>query len=98
MPRGMRFAAVGTFNKVDLMAESKSIYSRGGSGMTTGGLDGYLGPEAGDFSNLPDHIEEPAVMDDMLQVDCDGADKAEMVCQIAEAEKKLKDISQTAQK
>ncbi len=65
----------------------KSIYSRGGSGMTTGGLDGYLGPEAQDFSNLPESIEDPDKGDDVAEVDCAGSDKNEAVCQIAEAEK-----------
>jgi len=72
------------------MAEERSIYSRGGSGMTTGGLDGYLGPEAQDFSNLPEHMEEPVKADDTPEVDCAGADSAEAVCQIAEAEKRAK--------
>ena len=67
----------------------KSIFSRGGSGMTTGGLDGYLGPEAQDHSNLPEHIEEPKKSLDDSTMDCDGAAKDQAVCQIAKAEKEL---------
>ncbi len=70
------------------MAE-RSMYSRGGSGMTTGGLDGYLGPEAQDFSNLPESIEDPEKIDQTPEVDCNGSDKDDSVCQIADAEKKL---------
>jgi hypothetical protein len=65
----------------------RSIYSSGGSGMTTGGLDGYLGPEAQDFSNLPTHIEEVDAAKDVPDVDCQGADSNEPVCQIAAAER-----------
>ena len=69
------------------MAE-KSIYSRGGSGMTTGGLDDYLGPEAQDFSNLPESIEDPEKVEEKVrELDCAGADANEPVCKIAEAEK-----------
>jgi hypothetical protein len=68
------------------MAE-RSIYARGGSGMTTGGLDSYLGPEAQDFSNLPEHIEDHEVTEDVRKMDCAGADKDEAVCQLAEAVK-----------
>ncbi len=69
------------------MAE-KSMYSRGGSGMTTGGLDGHLGPEAQDFSNLPEGIEDPEKIDERVrELDCAGADANEPVCKIAEAEK-----------
>ncbi len=71
------------------MAE-RSIFARGGNGMTTGGLDGYLGPEAQDFSNLPDHLEAVNGADQTADVDCSGANSDEPVCQIAkvEAEKK----------
>jgi hypothetical protein len=69
------------------MADIRSIYSKGGSGMTTGGLDGILGPEAQDFSNLPEHIEHVEQTDEESIVDCQGSDKDEAVCQIAEAEK-----------
>jgi hypothetical protein len=65
---------------------SKSIYAPGSSGMTTGGLDGYLGPEAKDFSNLPEHIEEVDADTDAKVVDCSGADANEAVCEIAKAE------------
>jgi hypothetical protein len=68
------------------MAENKSMYSRGGSGMTTGGLDGILGPQAPDFSNLPEHIENLELDEPEIAVDCDGKDKDEAVCQIAAAE------------
>lgn len=66
----------------------KSMYSRGGSGMTTGGLDGYLGPEAQDHSNLPEQIENVEVEDDVSEavIDCEGADREEPVCKIARAE------------
>jgi hypothetical protein len=68
------------------MAE-KSMYQRGGDGFTSGGLDGYLGPEAQDHSNLPEQVEdaESAAADPAL--DCEGADAGEPLCQIAEAEK-----------
>ena len=65
-----------------------SMFGRGGSGLTRGGLDRYLGPEAGDESSLPPSIEDPAhVPEPEHPVDCAGADKDQAVCQIAEAEK-----------
>jgi hypothetical protein len=79
---------IANLHKVVCMAD-KSMYSRGGSGMTTGGLDDYLGPEAQDFSNLPEHIEEPAKVDEELRkMDCNNTDADEAVCKIAEAEKR----------
>jgi hypothetical protein len=77
--------AIHLFNKVVHMPE-KSIFSRGGSGMTTGGLDRFLGPQAGDHSSLPDHTEDPANANDAREVDC-KADPDEPVCQIADAER-----------
>jgi hypothetical protein len=73
------------------MAE-KSMYSRGGSGMTSGGLDGYLGPEAQDHSNLPERIENVAVDDEATDavIDCEGADRDEDVCKIAKAEEEAR--------
>jgi len=68
------------------MAE-KSIFSRGGNGMTTGGLDSYLGPEAQDFSNLPEHIEDPEKSDDADEMDPAALSEEEAVWKIAEAEK-----------
>lgn len=70
------------------MQPIRSIYARGGDGMTTGGLDGYLGPEAQDFSNLPPSIEEPTEVNDVLDTDC-VANPDEPVCQIAAAEKQI---------
>lgn len=67
------------------MAE-RSMYSRGGSGMTRGGLDRYLGPEAQDSSSLPEDIEQPQPQEDAPEVDCSGADRDEPVCQIAKEE------------
>ena len=67
----------------------RSIYSRGGSGMTRGGLDRYLGPAAGDYSSLPDHPDEAELAEPTVPVDCENADKDEAVCQIAAAEKEL---------
>lgn len=55
--------------------------------MTRGGLDRYLGPEAGDSSNVPMEIENAQVTEAPTQVDCAGRDKDEAVCQIAEAER-----------
>jgi hypothetical protein len=66
----------------------RSIYSKGGNGMTTGGLDGYLGPEAQDFSNLPVSIEDPKEVNDVIDVDCKTHPDA-AVCQIAAAEKEV---------
>ncbi len=58
--------------------------------MTTGGLDGYLGPPAGDFSNLPPSIDDPEKCEeDVPDPDCAGADADEAVCQIAKAEAKV---------
>jgi hypothetical protein len=60
--------------------------------MTTGGLDDYLGPQAQDYSNLPEHIEDATQTDGekpTQEVDCSNPDNSgEAVCQIAEAEKK----------
>jgi hypothetical protein len=69
------------------MAE-RSIFDRGGSGMTTGGLDRYLGPEAQDYSSLPEHIEDPEKVTDARDVDCQK-NKDEPVCQIAKAEQEV---------
>ncbi len=69
------------------MAE-RSMFAPGGSGMTRGGLDRYLGPAAIDDSNLPAATQpddHPAAAE--TPVDCAGADKDQAVCQIAEAEK-----------
>ncbi len=63
-----------------------SMYNRGGNGMTRGGLDRYLGPAAGEYSNLPEHIEEAKEEPDARELDCENADKDEAVCQIAKAE------------
>lgn len=65
-----------------------SAYKNGGSGMTRGGLDAFLGPEARDYSNLPEHIEDAEAEPDKRELDCENADKDEAVCQIAEAEQK----------
>jgi hypothetical protein len=70
------------------MDEKRSIYSRGGSGMTTGGLDAYLGPDAQDYSSLPENIEDPEKIPDAPEVDC-TVNSTEAVCQIAEAEKQV---------
>ncbi len=68
------------------MAE-RSMFGRGGSGMTRGGLDRYLGPTAIDDSNLPLAIEDPEhVAEPEVPVDCAGADKGQAVCEIAKAE------------
>lgn len=64
---------------------TKSIFSRGGDGMTTGGLDGYLGPEAGDHSSLPPSIENPKEVSDGSTPDC-STDPNNPLCQIARAE------------
>ena len=71
------------------MAE-RSTFAPGGSGMTRGGLDRYLGPAAIDDSNLPAALESPdQPAEPEHPVDCAGADKDEPVCQIAAAEKEL---------
>ena len=71
------------------MAE-QGIFGRGGSGMTRGGLDRYLGPAGGDDSNLPASIEDGTPKAEPEHpVDCAGADKGEPVCQIAKAEREL---------
>ena len=68
------------------MAE-RSIFAPGGSGMTRGGLDRYLGPAAIDDSNLPPAIDEAGnKAEPEVPVDCAGADKDQAVCQIAKAE------------
>jgi hypothetical protein len=74
------------------MAE-RSIYARGGSGMTTGGLDSYLGPEGQDFSNLPESIEDPEKSIDVADTDCSAANSGEAVCEIAEAERQTRHVS-----
>jgi hypothetical protein len=63
-----------------------SIYNRGGSGMTRGGLDRFLGPQAEDYSNLPEHIEQAEAEPDERKLDCENADREEPVCQIAKSE------------
>ena len=71
------------------MAE-RGIFAGGGDGMTRGGLDRYLGPPAGDYSEMPPSIEDPAeaAADAVPDVDCsDPANAGLAICQIAEAEK-----------
>ena len=81
----MPIALLSDLNKVVDMAE-RSIFARGGNGMTTGGLDGYLGPEAQDFSNLPEKMDHSDEADQTPEVDCSGGASDEAVCQIAKAE------------
>ncbi len=64
----------------------RSIFSPGGSGMTTGGLDGYLGPQGQNHSNLPESISDPEKQSNVPEIDCQ-TNGQEPVCQIAEAEK-----------
>jgi hypothetical protein len=65
---------------------AESIFARGGSGMTRGGLDRYLGPEGLDSSSLPESIENPKE-EGSREVDCAGDDAGSAVCEIAKAEK-----------
>ena len=69
------------------MAE-KSMFDRGGSGETRGGLDRFLGPKAGDFSHMPPSIEDDKLNPDQpeRQLDCAGKDAAEPLCEVARAE------------
>jgi hypothetical protein len=77
----------------------KSMFNRGGSGMTRGGLDRFLGPEADSYSHLP-----PAIADDKLnpdestekELDCTGKDAEEPVCEIAEAEEEVRETGGSA--
>ncbi len=74
----------------------KSTFDRGGDGMTRGGLDRYLGPPAEDYSNLPESITDPLAEDDpQIEVDCQGKNKDEAVCEIAKvnADKPFPDVS-----
>ncbi len=71
------------------MAE-RSMFAPGGSGMTRGGLDRYLGPAASDDSNIPAALEAPDnAAEPEVPVDCKGVDADSAVCQIAKAEAEL---------
>ena len=70
------------------MAE-RSIFSRGGNGMTTGGLDSYLGPQAQDHSSLPDQPDS-TLPDDSSEMNCKGKNAEQAVCQIAQANVEIK--------
>jgi hypothetical protein len=79
------------------MAE-KSEFDRGGDGMTRGGLDRFLGPPAGDYSHLP-----PSIADDQgdpdeksPEMDCDGKDANEPVCEIAKVEEEVRERGASA--
>lgn len=90
--RGTRVATISTeSSKERNMAES--IFSNQG-GETRGGLDRYLGPEAKDFSKMPP-LEDPDAPPDR-QLDCEGADANEPVCEIARAEEDEREIGSNA--
>ena len=79
------------------MAE-KSEFDRGGDGMTRGGLDRFLGPPAQDYSHLP-----PSVVDDKVdpddagrELDCQGKDAKEAVCEIAKVEEEVRERGASA--
>ena len=56
-------------------------------GMGRGGLDRFLGPPAGDSSNLPPAVENPGSEKvPERKMDCAGQDANEAVCEIANAE------------
>ena len=55
--------------------------------MTRGGLDRFLAPEAGDYSNLPDRDSDSSLPESLSQMNCTGVNKDQPVCQIAEAER-----------
>jgi hypothetical protein len=57
--------------------------------MTRGGLDRYLPPEAVDYSNLPEFIEDHAGETDAPAVDCAGTDAGSPICQLAKAEQEI---------
>jgi hypothetical protein len=79
------------------MAE-KSTYQPGGDGMTRGGLDRYLGPEARDSSSMSPRIEEAKTDPDEQspELDCAGKDAEEAVCQIAKSEEEERERGSNA--
>jgi hypothetical protein len=79
------------------MAE-KSEFDRGGSGMTRGGLDRFLGPPAGEYSHLPPSIADDKVDPDDKgeELDCAGKDADAPVCEIAEAEEEARERGSSA--
>jgi hypothetical protein len=66
----------------------KSTFDRGGTGMTRGGLDRFLAPTAGSYSHLPSSIDDDKINPDqpIEELDCNGKDTGEPVCEIAKAE------------
>lgn len=68
----------------------RSTFSPGGNGMTSGGLDRYLGPSALGGSSLPPVFEDATDphAEPEVPVDCKGKDKDQAVCEIAKEEAK----------
>lgn len=79
------------------MAE-RSMFDRGGSGGTRGGLDRFLGPKAGDASNLPPSIDDQKTDPDAAEqeLDCAGKDAHEPLCEIAKAEEEEREKGSNA--
>ncbi len=76
----------------------KSMFQPGGDGMTRGGLDRFNGPPAGDYSNLPESIEDAKTDpdDEKIELDCAGKDAGEAVCEIAKAEEEERETGANA--
>ncbi len=75
-----------------------SEFHPGNSGITRGGLDRYLGPEARDYSNIPAALgDEKSNPDESpRQMDCAGKDAGESVCEIANAEEEQRERGSNA--
>lgn len=72
---------------------AESIFNNSGS-ETRGGLDRYLGPEARDFSKMPNLTDADAPKDKPM--DCENADASEAVCEIAKAEEAQRETGSSA--
>lgn len=77
---------------------ARSTYQPGGDGMTRGGLDRYLGPEARDSSTMSPRIEDAKTDPDeeTRELDCTGKDANEAVCEIANAEEEERERGSNA--
>ena len=80
------------------MTDSTSSGGMSNRGMGRGGLDRYLGPEAGDASSLPPAVATAdGAAEPDRKIDCAGSDVSEAVCEIAKAEEREREeIAQPA--
>jgi len=79
---------------------ANSMFNRGESGMTRGGIDQNLGPQAEDYSSLPNSSDvdpiDKTTPDGEREIDCAGKDADQDVCEIAKLEQEEREIGGNA--